>query len=712
MNLWASSDFPGRKLENYACRLFYMISVAFAVIRAVLLFALNGREGIQQRLIVTFLCVHFGISCVGVRVRVRNTLSDIVIKLLYSEVLNTYFLYQAYSQIPEYKLELCISAFAVIGSFYQIAFASLPWVSVLLMAKQVLLWVGTDILTHPIMVENWFSTSVVGFYIVAAYIMLFHIFITMTRLREEMSNQILEKNQQMTVILESIPEGLFVLSDQQVLLCNQHFYRLFNLTSTDQVYPYLNSIPQILPLVQEFLQKENRHTYFGVIPSKEKQIEWLGSKVTWNNHQAVVITCRDVTELMQLHENASMENERKLALMRSISHELRTPMNYVKQISEDIGCNGVPCDPSAMKVLHSCCDLMNLLVNEIQDFVDATKDSLRLCPERITLSEVLVKCLDMVQPYASGKPLDLTITYDPSLPEHIVTDPGRLCELVVNLLTNAIKYTKTGSVRLIAVTSSCNVVKIMIEDTGMGIEPARIKYLFTCRSSKVLPTSGIGLFMANKIAELLGGTQLAVSSKLGRGSTFTFYVKHTTLGGDGVSRHGSGVAYLLESEEVAEHHSMPIFTTGVFLSSKGSLRTPEVLIVDDFPFNRMVIRSVLEKEGLIIQEAENGSEAIALVMQLHSQGRHFRLIIMDFDMPILDGFACTKALFDLRAKDPSLILPPIIGHSAYTSEEDQRKCFAAGMIAFLPKPCGKPDTLRLVETFLLPKPSFQPHVSV
>jgi len=702
MNFWTSSDFPAQKLQNYACRLYYSTSMGLGVVRGLVLFALHGADCLQQRLIVAFLVAHFFISFTALRTVGWKTGSGTFVKLLYSETLNFYFLYQAFCLAPQYKLELCISAFSIVGSFYQIAFISSPWTGATLIIKQVVMWVGTDIALNSKMADNWISTGLMVFYLAVSYVMLLHIFLNLSKLRAEMIRQVTEKSKQVVDVLESIQEGMVVLAPDSVLLCNKPFYDLFAANTPAQAYLQLHAIPLFLPAVHSFFQAKATQIHFGIIPHDNKQLEWLGSKVTWNKQVAVILTCRDVTELLQLQDLACKENERKIALMRSISHELRTPMNYVRSIAEEIGCNGATCKAADMQVLYSCCNLMNLFVDEIQDFAQVNSTSLQLSTESIDLKALLNGCLNMVKPYSIGKDLDLSLTYDPSLAANIVTDPGRLRQLLVNLLTNAIKYTNSGSVRLVAMTSSADRIKIQVEDSGIGIEKHRLADLLTCSSAKSLPTSGIGLFMAGQIAFLLGRERLSVESKLGQGSTFAFFISTIPAGKTKLPRTESIGSGMLGDEE-EKHSTLPVFITGSFLNEKGSLRAPEVLIVDDFPFNRMVVRVVLEKEGLSTQEAENGSEAIALVLQLHSKGLHYRLIVMDFDMPGLDGFATTKALLELKAKDSSLVLPPIIGHSAYTSDEDRRKCLAAGMAAFLPKPCGKLETLRLVETFLMPR---------
>lgn len=704
MNFWTSSDFPAHKLQSYACRLYYSTSMVFGVLRLLVLLALHGANFIQQRLIVTFLVAHFFISYTALRTVGGKTGSGTFVKLLYSETLNFYFLYQAFYLVPLYKLELCISAFSVIGSFYQIAFINSPWLGVGLILKQVAMWVGTDMAFNSKMADNWTSTGLVVFYIAAAYVMLLHIFLNLSKLRVEMIRQVTEKSKQVVDILESIQEGMVVLAPDSVLLCNKPFYELFTADTPDQVYLQLQAIPLFLSSVRSFFLAKSTRIHFGVIPHNDKQLEWLGSKVTWNQEVAVILTCRDVTELLKLQDLACKENERKIALMRSISHELRTPMNYVRSLAEEIGSNGAVSTAADMQVLYSCCNLMNLFVEEMQDFAQVNSTSLQLNSESIDLKALLNGCLDMVKPYSTGKDLALSLTYDPSLSTNIVTDPGRLRQLLVNLLTNAIKYTKAGSVRLVALASSANRIKILVEDSGIGIEKSRLAGLLTCSSAKSLPTSGIGLFMANQMAFLLGKERLSVRSEVGQGSTFAFYICVNQGEKVKLARKDSVGSGMVCGDEEEKHPLMPVFTTGSFLNEKGSLCSPEVLIVDDFPFNRMVVRAVLEKEGLSTQEAESGSEAIALVLQLHSQGLYFRLIVMDFDMPGMDGFATTKALLDLKEKDTSLVVPPIIGHSAYTSDEDKRKCLAAGMAAFLPKPCGKLETLRLVKTFLMPRP--------
>ena len=242
MSQWVPADFPVQQLELYVCRMFYSTSLAFAVIRAILLISLYAKDLSQQKLIITFLVVNFSVCITGLSTLRRSQGVRNVVKIMYSESLNCYFMYQAFWLVPEYKLELTISAFAVIGSFYQIAFSRGISTSVFLTVKQLFLWISLDVLNSPHFSQKKFSTFMVVFYIVGAYGMLFHIYETLSRARTHLVDQITEKTRQVTTVLESIQDGMIVMRGREVMMCNKPIRKMFGCTANSQLIEQLATL--------------------------------------------------------------------------------------------------------------------------------------------------------------------------------------------------------------------------------------------------------------------------------------------------------------------------------------------------------------------------------------------------------------------------------------------------------------------------------------
>ena len=212
----------------------------------------------------------------------------------------------------------------------------------------------------------------------------------------------------------------------------------------------------------------------------------------------------------------------------------------------------------------------------------------------------------------------------------------------------------------------------------------------------------MGLFIANRIAQSLGGASLSLDTHLdSSGMTVSFEV---SIAESGVSEESVCVTAEEEGEECeaeGEPHlaKIPEFVVQDFLRSPRLVRA-DVLVVDDTPFNRIVMRAILEKEGYIVDEVSDGRKAVDLLNSSRGQKRSFRLIIMDLEMPEMDGIEATTTLLRMR-NEVGIAVPPIIGHSAFTSESDVRNCFEAGMVAFIPKPCSRGVVLSKIQQHIL-----------
>lgn len=240
-------------------------------------------------------------------------------------------------------------------------------------------------------------------------------------------------------------------------------------------------------------------------------------------------------------------------------------------------------------------------------------------------------------------------------------------------------------------------LKVIVRDTGVGIAAPDLDKIFHMYSrldeNRKVQVCGLGLSIASALVQKLGNCAISVSSKPGKGSTFSFEVDISDKAGD-----FEDSMEWEESETEEADYPICVLLPRSFSSPHDfdtPHRYPEILIVDDVPFNRKVVRSMLEHDGYLCEEAATGLQALRLVQRRQTQGRPFRVVLMDVDMPEMDGLAATRAI----REDPEMVrFPAIIGCSAYCSEADRDLALEAGMSAYLYKPLIKADLLHVVST--------------
>jgi CheY-like chemotaxis protein len=281
------------------------------------------------------------------------------------------------------------------------------------------------------------------------------------------------------------------------------------------------------------------------------------------------------------------------------------------------------------------------------------------------LAVLVDSVVDLLRPHAEKKGLTLTREIAPGTPARLCGDPGRLRQILVNLLDNAVKFTAHGSVFL-TVRSEADeplrvVLRFEVKDTGTGIPAAQIDQLFQpfvqsdTSTSRRYGGSGLGLAIARQLASLMGG-KIGAESIEGQGATFWFTAR---------------LALAPESPDTGQPNS---------IETSGARPVRQILLVEDNTTNQMVARLLLERLGHVVHLAGNGAEALAYL-----QDHDCDLVLMDCEMPGLDGYAATRAIRapDSTARNPHV---PIIALTANAMPEEERKCRAAGMNDFLTKP--------------------------
>lgn len=369
-------------------------------------------------------------------------------------------------------------------------------------------------------------------------------------------------------------------------------------------------------------------------------------------------------------EAAEAANRAKTAFLANMSHELRTPMNGI------MGMIGLVkrkiADPVARDRLEKAEKASQHLLALINDVLDISKieaDRLALEELKFTLGEVLDNVRYLSLPMANDKGLTLTVSVPPELAVlSLLGDALRLGQVVLNLVGNAIKFTSAGAVQVSAqVEKTTDVsiwVRLCVRDEGIGIAPHECERIFNAFEQADVSTTrqyggtGLGLAISKRLVQLMGG-RIGVDSELGRGSTFGFTVPF--------KRAASPAERLVKEAALdAGHHIRTQFAGR------------HVLLVEDDPINQEIALVLLEEVGLWADVAQDGLQALERIGQ-----RDYDLVLMDMQMPRMDGLSATRAI---RQRPGRSSVIPVVAMTANVFEDDWHKCMAAGMNDFIAKP--------------------------
>ena len=378
---------------------------------------------------------------------------------------------------------------------------------------------------------------------------------------------------------------------------------------------------------------------------------------------------RDISErkAADTAREAALAEAQRLARLRSefiaqMSHELRTPLNGILGYAQILQLDRTLDErqQAGLNVIRQSGEHLLTLINDILDLAKIEAGKLELYPGEIRLDKFLRTIAGMIGVRAERKLLAFTCDTAPDLPACIHADEKRLRQVLLNLLANAVKFTERGQITLRVKFTPPGRLRFEVEDTGVGIDPARREAIFQpFEQAGELPQriggAGLGLAISRQFVQLMGG-DIAVDSRPGEGSTFSFELQ---------------VPVVAASEDLPPDEL-------VVIGYEGPRRT--VLVVDDLPGNRAVLVDMLAPLGFETIEAASGRDAVERAAAVRPA-----LVLMDIVMADMDGLEAARRLRRL----PPLKEVPIIAVSASTSGGDEDRCMAAGIDAFLPKPIDR-----------------------
>ncbi|BAZ45851.1 histidine kinase [Chondrocystis sp. NIES-4102] len=392
---------------------------------------------------------------------------------------------------------------------------------------------------------------------------------------------------------------------------------------------------------------------------------------------------------------AQNANKAKSRFLANMSHELRTPLNailgFTQLMSRDstIGKE----QQENLQIINRSGEHLLRLINDILEMSKIEVGQITLNESKFDLYAMLKSLEEMLRLKARAKNLNLIFNIDDNVPNYIYTDEGKLRQIIINLLGNALKFTEQGSITLtVKLQKNSHPIKdklyfiftdiyslfFAVEDTGPGIEPEEMQLLFCpFEQTKIGRISnegtGLGLSICQKFVDLMGG-ELTVESKVGKGSIFSF-----------------NILVKIQDLAIADNDKEAELLNRKIISIAPGQKEYRILAVDDVPASRLLLKKLLSEIGFIVKEAGNGMEAVQVWQEWHPD-----LIFMDMRMPVMDGYEATKQIKSQPQGDKTII----IALTASAFEEERVIILAAGCDDFMRKPFYQTELLEKIAHYL------------
>ena len=514
--------------------------------------------------------------------------------------------------------------------------------------------------------------------------------------RKRVERSLEERTAYLNALVENSPVAIVVVdSDTRVQVCNPAFESLFQYRREEIGGAQLNELIAPRELLQEAteisskVEKEGQHAHFTTRRRRKDgslvDVELYGVPLklagklvgVYGLYLDITDRKKAESELHKAKEAAEAANRAKSEFLANMSHEIRTPMNGVLGATElALDTDLSPEQREYLDMAKTSAETLLSILDDILDYSKIEAGKLDLDPISFRLRECLALATKPLALRAQQKNLEFTCNVHSDVPEQIVADPTRLRQVVINLVSNAIKFTDRGKVGLEVAVDAREGDRLqlhfVVRDTGIGIPADKQEIIFAAFSQADGSTvrrfggTGLGLTISLRLVKMMGG-QLWVESQLGRGSRFHFTTQ---------ARADSDPVHVdcVQGADLVSCHSLP--------EGQRKLR---ILLAEDNAINQMLAARLIEKRGHVVTVVNNGREALTAL-----EKGSFDVALMDVQMPEMDGFEVTAEIRNKKTGTGKHL--PIIAMTAHSMTGDRERCLAAGMDSYVSKPI-RPEEL-------------------